>query len=260
MSSGGAPTRLVSRQPLIYVYVAAAIVVLWWAVAASGAVQAVLLPQPTAAFTAFGTILSHQSALANTVGATARSVLVAFLIAAPVGVLIGVVVGSRPVLSRALEPLLANLNAVPIVLLYPLLLGAFGSGAMPKIIVGALVATLPIAIATHWAERGLDQDLVTAAHSMGAGETAVVRSVVLPAITPGVFAGLRTGLGLAIVTVVAGKFLSSSVGLGYQLAQTREAFQAPELFAWLIVTIVFTAVAIGIMNVAHALLNRRINR
>lgn len=186
--------------------------------------------------------------------------LAALAVAAPIGLLVGVIVGSGPVAFRALEPWLAHLNTVPLVLLYPLLLGALGSGPTAKIVVGAIGATLATAISTAWAAQGVDQELVAAARSMGAARTAVVRKVVFPTLLPGLSAGLRNGTGLAVVTVVAGEFISSTKGLGYELARTSESFQTPQMFAWLIVTAVFAAAVVTAVNALAAVLNRRVRR
>ncbi len=232
---------------------------MWWILTASGAVQPILLPNIPSTFLALGNLVTHPELILNAVGTTSGTVVIAFVIAGVVGVVIGLVVGSRPLLSRAYEPLLANLSAVPIILLYPLLLGAMGSGPAAKILVGVIVAALPIAIATQSAERSVDQDLVTASRSMGASRRAVIGSVVLPSIFPHIFTGLRTGLGLTIVTVVAGEFLSSTSGIGYELAQTSEAFHTADLFAWLVVTLIFTAVFIGVLSAIEALVERKVS-
>jgi len=251
--------RILASPSMVYIYVVLAILTIWVVLSSLGSVPPVLLPTLGETLQQLAAIVSDPETLFANVGATAAEVTLAFAFAAVAGVALGVVVGSRTDYSRAYEPLLANLNAIPIVLLYPLLLGAMGSGGEAKVVIGAISAGLPIAIATHWVVRGVDRDLVVAARSMGARRLSTVRSVTLPAVLPGVFSGLRTGLSLAIVTVVAGEFLSATVGLGLQLARAGESFQTAALFAWLIVTAVFTAVMIGLLSVIQTLVIRKVN-
>ncbi|HWU59359.1 MAG TPA: ABC transporter permease subunit [Microbacteriaceae bacterium] len=257
--TGDRTRHLWASKWMAYVYVVVSAFVVWALLAVTTAVPAVLLPTPAAAFAQLGEILATPAVLFENVGATAAEVVSAFLIAAVCGLGIGVVVGSRTLLSRAYEPLLANLFAVPVVLLYPLLLGALGSGGAAKVIIGAISAGFPIAIATHWAVRAVDPNLLLAARSMGAKPFATIRRVTLPSILPDVFGGLRTGLSLAIVTVVAGEFLSATVGLGFQLARAGQSFQTPGLFAWLIVTVIVTAVMLGVLTFIQALISRKVN-
>jgi ABC-type nitrate/sulfonate/bicarbonate transport system permease component len=164
---------------------------------------------------------------------TLSEVVLAFAIAAVVGVSLGVVIARERLLTQAYEPLLGNLSAVPLVLLYPLLVGLFGLGAGSKVVLGALYAFFPIVIASIRAGQDVDRALETAARAMGARTWQLLQVVALPAMVPGIVAGLRVGLGLATVTVVAGEFIASTSGLGYHLAQTSQELNTPELFAWI---------------------------
>lgn len=245
---------------MMYLYVIVFVVAVWFVVAATGTIKTFLLPQPAAAFEKLFGLFGEPGTLLVAVATTGWTVLVAFAVASVVGIAIGMLIGGRKDFSAAYEPLLANLTAIPLVLLYPLLLGALGSGPPAKMIVAGLAAMFPIAIASHWAMREITPELLDAAHSMGASRSATLRSVVLPETMPGIFGGLRTAIGLAVVTVVAGEFLSSPNGLGHELAQASESFQTPALFAWLIVTVAFTAAAVGILNVIQALIYRKVHR
>jgi NitT/TauT family transport system permease protein len=259
-ANGRQNSNVFGSAGMMYLYVIAFVVVVWIAVAATGLIKPFLLPQAADAFDKLLGLFGEPGTLLVAVATTGWTVLVAFLAASVVGITIGVVIGSRTDFSSAYEPLLANLTAIPLVLLYPLLLGALGSGPPAKMIVGGIAAGLPIAIASHWAMREITPELLDAARSMGASRFARMRSVVLPETMPGIFGGLRTAIGLAVVTVVAGEFLSSPNGLGHELAQASESFQTPALFAWLIVTVAFTAAAVGILNVIQALIYRKVHR
>jgi ABC-type nitrate/sulfonate/bicarbonate transport system permease component len=191
---------------------------------------------------------------------TLSEVVLAFAIAAVLGVSLGVVIGRERLLTQAYEPLLGNLSAVPLVLLYPLLVGLFGLGAGSKVVLGALYAFFPIVIASIRAGQDVDGALETAARAMGARTWQLLQVVALPAMVPGIVAGLRVGLALATVTVVAGEFISSTRGLGYQLAQTSQELNTPELFAWIVITLMFTVILVAGMSLLADVIDRRVRR
>lgn len=244
----------------IYTAVAAVALAIWWALSASGAVKSVLLPAPVEVWDSFRALLHEPGELLSAVSATLRPLLLAFAIAAPAGVAVGILVGRSALLRDAYEPLLANLNTVPVIVLYPLLAGLIGLGEVPAVVVGAFAAFFPIAIASVWAARDVHAVLLTAARSMGASGWSLLRSVSLPAAMPGVLNGLRTGLGLSFVTIIACQFISSTAGLGYQLAEASQAFRTPELFAWIVGTLVVSAALIATWSLVQGQIERRVRR
>jgi ABC-type nitrate/sulfonate/bicarbonate transport system permease component len=245
---------------LAYVVVAGAVLALWIAVTALGSVNPVLLPPPQDAWEALRALLEEPRAVLDTVAATLTTVLLAFAIAAPAGVTMGVAIGSSRLLRDAYEPLVANLNTVPVITLYPLLVGMFGVTSTPRVVLGVLAAVLPIAIASLWAARSVDATLVAAGRAMGARGWTLSRSVVIPGVMPAILGGLRTGMSLAIVSIIAGEYIASTSGIGYELAETSQSFRTPELFAWLIVTLAFVAVVNGCMSALEGIIERRVRR
>jgi ABC-type nitrate/sulfonate/bicarbonate transport system permease component len=245
---------------LSYAGIAAFVLALWWAISASGSVKSIVLASPSDVWKALRSLLSDPQDVLSAMWATLRPLLIAFGIAAPTGVLVGLVIGRSRLLRDAYEPLLANLNTVPVIVLYPLLAGMIGLGALPQVVVGALAAFFPIAIASVWAARQVEQNLLTAARAMGASRWELTASVALPAALPGVLSGMRTGLGLAFVTIIAGEFISSTEGLGYELAEMSQAFRTPELFAWVVVTLVFSALLNGAWSLVQGQIERSVRR
>jgi NitT/TauT family transport system permease protein len=250
----------VRSRLVAYVAVVVFALLVWWVLTATDTVEPILLPSPADTWDALRDLVSDPGLVADTIWSTLQPLLPAFALGAVIGTGAGAVIGRSALLREAYEPLLSNLNTIPVIALYPLLAGAIGVGVLPKLLVGFIAAVLPIAIATVWAVRDIDATMLAAARSMGATPWVRMRSVILPAAMPGVFTGLRTGLGLATVTVIAGEFIASTAGIGHQLAETSQSFQTPQLFAWLVITLAFTAVVSGCMSLVEGLIERRVKR
>jgi len=249
-----------SQRLVLSAVVLVLVVGLWWVVTAMHAVSTLILPTPAATWSSLVSTLTQGSEVYAAVGNTVETIGIAFGAGAVVGVLLGQVIGRSQLLSDAYGPLIANLTAVPLIVVYPMLVGALGVSALPKLLIGGLAAVLPILLASISAARAADQTLVTAVGALGAGRWQRATIVVLPSGIPALFTGMRTGLGLSAVTVVAAEYIASLNGLGYHLAQSSQSLRTPELFAYLIVTLV----AMGLLNIglagAQSLITRGVYR
>jgi NitT/TauT family transport system permease protein len=228
------------RRPLLYVLTVVVILAVWELLSVSGLVQPLLLASPADTWTQLRGLAGQGSVVGDALQVTLRETLIAFGIAVVIGVPLGLALGSSRLLRKAYEPVLTSLNALPLVILYPVLAATLGIGSASKIALAALYAFFPIAIATVRATSSVDPRLVTAARTMGASQRQLTLSVIAPSVSSPVLAGLRVGLGLALVTTIAAEFISGSMGVGYQLGATSQGLDTPGLFAWIVVACLLT--------------------
>ncbi len=125
-------------------------------------------------------------------------------------------------------------------LLYPLVLVAFGRGIAAGLALGIAAALPPVVL--H-AQDGFAA-VPTALRRLGRGlhMTAAqrLRFVVFPAVRPALRRGIRLGWLAAILTVVGTEYLTQSGGLGELLADLGDRFAIPQLYA--------TVACIGLVN------------
>jgi hypothetical protein len=82
---------------------------------------------------------------------------------------VAVVLHLAPVLRRALYPLVVASQAVPVVVIAPILVIWFGFGMGPKLIVIALICFFPIVVNTLDGLRAVDRDQARMLRTLGAG-------------------------------------------------------------------------------------------
>lgn len=245
------------HRPAAYLGVLIAVLLLWWGLTFS--VAPLLLPPLPAVGEALRDQLRSPGVWAAAMGTTGTRTVCALLIASVLAIPIGVLVGRSRLLTRAYEPMLAAIAAVPLVVLYPVLAATLGIGTASKIALGALYAFFPVAIATVRAVGQVDPSLVTAMIAMG-GRGRTTRTVLIPSALPGIVSGLRTGLGLALVTIIAAEFIAGDSGVGYQLAAAGQGYQSAGLFAWVVLAVALTIAIITIFTGLTSLLERMIRR
>jgi ABC-type nitrate/sulfonate/bicarbonate transport system permease component len=105
------------------------------------------------------------------------------------------------------------------VALIPFVILWFGIGDSGKLFLGGLACFMVMVVNTTVAAGNIPPVYLQAARSLGASNSRVYRSVVLPGIVPEILSGLRIGSALAFAVVVAAEFLGADAGIGRLIMQ-----------------------------------------
>lgn len=143
-----------------------------------------------------------------------RRIFLGSAIGGVVGILLGVAIGTVPLVRAVLEPVVTFLRQLPPLAFFSLLIIWFGIDETPKIWLLVIAAMPPVAVATASAVSGVHRDYLNGARTLGAGRVDLVRLVVLPAALPEILVGLRLGVGVAYTSVVAAELVNGIPGIG----------------------------------------------
>jgi NitT/TauT family transport system permease protein len=89
----------------------------------------------------------------------------------------------------------------------------------------------------------VNEELVRLARLMGATWPQTLYRVILPAAAPQIFLGLRTAVPYAVIGAVIGEYIGSNEGLGYYILYASQTYDAPALFAGIIILVAIVFVA-----------------
>jgi len=148
---------------------------------------------------------------------SARRVFEGFVIAAGIGIPLGLFIGWNRLVARIVDPSVQLLRPVPITAWLPFSIAVFGIYDAGALFLIALGAFYPIVVNTTHGVRDTNLLLLRAARMLGAGEPTVLRKVVLPSALPSIFTGLRLGVGVAWTAVIVAEMIAVKSGLGYVL-------------------------------------------
>ena len=152
-------------------------------------------------------------------------------IAIGAGVAIGFALGSSPVLAAIAAPVVSFLRAIPAAALLPPAIILFGIGGGTKVAVIAFVCLWPIVLNTSDGVRELDATMLATARVYGIRGIERFRMVLLPAVAPRIFAGMRTSLAIAILLLVTSEMVASTNGIGYFVFQAQQQFAVDDMWA-----------------------------
>lgn len=154
--------------------------------------------------------------LANVLYST-RRVLEGFLIAAAVGIPMGLLIGWNRLVSSLVDPSIQLFRPVPITAWLPFSIAVFGIYDASALFLIGLGAFYPIVVNTTHGVRDTNLLLLRAARMLGAGPATIMAKVVLPSALPSIFTGLRLGVGVAWTAVIVAEMIAVKSGLGYVL-------------------------------------------
>lgn len=195
--------------------------------------QPFILPGPAVVVERF--IITAQSGVLWThVAITLHAALGGFLLALVVGLLLGYLLAHLCWMERALAPVLAASQAIPILAVAPLLILWFGTGFSARALIAGTITFFPIVISTIVALRGIPRELREMALISGANRWQILRHIEVPLALPVLFGGIRTGLSLATTGAVVAEFVAGRVGLGALITIARGLFDTPLIFVALV--------------------------
>jgi NitT/TauT family transport system permease protein len=157
-----------------------------------------------------------------------------FAIAVVVGVLLGLLIGSSPVLYSAAYPLMTAFNALPKAAFVPILVVWFGIGAAPAILTAFLISFFPIMVNIATGLATLEPEMEDVLRVLGASRTDVLRKVGLPRSMPYFFASLKVAITLAFVGSTVSEMTAANEGIGYLLVSAGSSMRMPLAFSGLV--------------------------
>jgi NitT/TauT family transport system permease protein len=161
--------------------------------------------------------------------------MVGFAIAVVVGVTLGFVIGSSPMLYAAAYPLMTAFNALPKAAFVPVLVVWFGIGAGPAILTAFLISFFPIMVNIATGLATLEPELEDVLRVLGARRMDILLKVGLPRSMPYFFASLKVAITLAFVGSTVSEMNASNQGIGYLLVSAGSSMKMPLAFAGLVV-------------------------
>jgi ABC-type nitrate/sulfonate/bicarbonate transport system permease component len=201
---------------------------LWELIVRAGGGNAMVVPPPSMVLVSMVKLLDLSEVREALLDAFV-SVLIAFGLAAAVGVAAGLVMGLSGLARGAAYPVFVLLNSIPKMIFMPLVVLTLGIEEPAKIAYGFVSAVLPVAISVTTAVRTVDQKLVRAARSMAASPFRMVWNVIIPGTAPAIFSSLWYGIQYALLGVLLMELFVSTRGVGYFIQQY--ALQPERVFA-----------------------------
>ncbi|MGC3892862.1 ABC transporter permease [Pseudomonas urmiensis] len=227
---------------------------LFWHLAASrklnlGLFTFTYVPTPKAVLDAAWQLLTSSSLLAHLTSSLSR-VFSGYLVAAVLGVSLGLVIGRSKWAEDTLLPPLEVLRPIPAVAWIPLAILMFPSSELSMVFITFTGALFPILLNTVHGVEAVDPRLVASARSLGAGRYAILREVILPGALPSVVTGLAIGMGTSWFCLVTAEMIAGQFGIGYYTWESYTLQNYPDIIVGMLL--------IGVLGMGSSALVKRL--
>jgi NitT/TauT family transport system permease protein len=206
------------------------LLLLWWAVTASGLVQKLFLPSPGAILAEGWRQLSEGILLHDAAISTYR-ILLGWSVATVIAVPVGILMGTYRLAEGALEPFISTVRYMPVVALIPLTILWAGIGDAQKILILFIATFFSQALMVMDNVKGVDGALIRTGQTLGFTEHEILRRIVLPAAAPGIWDTLRITVGWTWTYLVVAELVAANEGLGRRIMDAQR-YLATDTILW----------------------------
>lgn len=182
-------------------------------------------------------------------GKTMYAVAVAWVIGVTFGFVMGVLLGTSPFVRQAITPYAIAVQALPKVVLAPLLIGWLGFGSESKIALAVIICFFPVWIDTMVGLALPGANEFKLMQSLKASRRQVFLKLQLPSAVPMIMVGVKHALLLAFTGVLVAEILSASEGgLGKLASEFASQLNMPLTYSVVLVVVVLAVVLVSIAD------------
>ncbi len=225
------------KNDSLYPFVIPILFLCFWQIGSTfQVVSPLFLPAPLSVIESFIFGFASGAFLVD-LGYTLSRVLISFLLAASIGIPLGLIMGYSKKVYRIGEFPLEFSRSIPPSALFPLFLLLFGIGEPTKIAVAVWGAGLVILVHSYYGVR-LGKDLrLRVAKTLKLRGVALFTKAILPEALPQIFSGLRIAISLCLMLIVVTEmFIGTTNGLGGRIMDAQLVYRSADMYAAIILT------------------------
>jgi NitT/TauT family transport system permease protein len=148
-------------------------------------------------------------------------VMLGFIVAAVLGVPLGLLMGTFKVAEAITEPVVGFIRYMPASAFIPLFILWLGIGDVEKIAIIFVGSFFQLVLMVAVVAKNVHKDMLETAYTLGAKRFQVIRKVLLPASLPGIVETLRIIVGWAWTYIIVAELVASASGIGYMIISSQ---------------------------------------
>jgi ABC-type nitrate/sulfonate/bicarbonate transport system permease component len=216
------------------------VILVWFGISASGLVSSNKLPSPLDVIHAFSYLIydNGKSMLFDATIASVGRIVTAAALVLLIGIPVGIVMGSSPIINAALSPLVDPFRSAPIVAMLPILVMWLGIGEEMKItflFLGSVVYLIPL---VRDAMRSVPYAYWECLKDLGATDIECIQRAVLPIAMPRIFDAAIVSTSILWTYITVAEYVNADSGLGMLIQNARRFSAMDQVFAGVITIVV----------------------
>lgn len=202
--------------------------VVWALVSYAGWVPPLFLPTPTEVIQAGIQMFTQENLILDVLVSCSR-VAGGFLLAAIIGIPIGIAMGTFYSMENLFAPIVGTVRYMPVTAFVPLIIIWVGLGEPAKLLIIMLGVVLYNAIMVADAVKFIPSEMINVAYTLGADRREVLWRVIVPATFPSILDTLRVNISGAWNFLVIAELVAAQNGLGFKIIQSQRFLQTDKV-------------------------------
>jgi ABC-type nitrate/sulfonate/bicarbonate transport system permease component len=210
---------------------------IWTLLSATGLVPRQFLPAPLEVIARFVALLTTPFAgatLPQHLASSFQRYLSGMMLAALVGIPLGLLMGWFRLLDDIVSPIFEGLRFIAPIAWVPFAALWFGTGIGGPVLIIFAGAFPPCLINAYRGARFVDPHLIEASQMLGTSHLRTITEILLPASVPSIVAGLRVAAGLGWQSLVGAELIVAAAGVGFMMVQAQANVSTPTVMAGMI--------------------------
>jgi NitT/TauT family transport system permease protein len=193
---------------------------IWSILTYGGFVDPLFLPSPGRVFQA-GVDLFAELGFTTDILNSVYRVMLGFVVAALIGVPLGLFMGTFKVAEAFTEPVVGFIRYMPASAFIPLFILWLGIGDIEKIAIIFVGSFFQLVLMVAVVAKNVHKDMLETAYTLGTKRFQVIWKVLLPASLPGIVDTLRIIVGWAWTYIIVAELVASASGIGYMIISAQ---------------------------------------
>jgi len=194
--------------------------ILWSILTYGRIVDPLFLPSPGRVFQAGIDLFSELGFTADILNSVCR-VMMGFIIAAVLGVPIGLIMGTFKAAEALTEPVVGFVRYMPASAFIPLFILWLGIGDIEKVAIIFVGSFFQLVLMVAVVAKNVHKEMLETAYTLGVKRFQAIRKVLLPASLPGIVDTLRIIVGWAWTYIIVAELVASASGIGYMIISSQ---------------------------------------
>jgi taurine transport system permease protein len=180
-----------------------------------------------------------------------RVYLTGMALAIALSIPLGLLLGAIKTLDRIVSPYLWVIYTTPLIILMPLILLWVGINDTARVLLVFISAVPAIVVVVMEGVKTVDNSLLQAARSFGAGKARLFTHVIFPSTIPFIGTGVKMGVSRGLIGLFVGELFTSATGIGYIIELATKVFDTARVYAMLLMFVTFSVSMVGLSQYAE---------
>lgn len=135
--------------------------------------------------------------------------------------------------QKSITPVIDFIRHIPTIALFPLLMALFGITPFTRIVLIFLNSFPSILLSSYYGLKTVDYSVIEAGKVAGANKLQILTLIRFPIARGEILNGIKISIGNSFVAIVVAEMLGATNGLGFMIMWATNAFNYPEVYAYI---------------------------